>query len=170
MADQPNLPAQPPAPAAPPATPPPANGETAPGPVPYDRFKQINDERNELERRLKAIEAKLKTDEESALTEQKKWQELATKREGELKQERLERLRLTVATANGLPVEFAGRLMGETEDELKADALRLKEFIKPREGPGVPPALPGGQPPKLDLTRMTPKEIREKKAVLLQQR
>lgn len=137
----------------PPASPPPADngsGGDEAKTVPYARFAEINSEKKALEERLAKIEADAKARQEKELAEQNKWKELAEAREKELEAERLNRLRLQVATAKGLPVEFASRLQGGNEKELAEDAARLAEFIRPNV-PGVPPA-PGRKPPGPQFT------------------
>lgn len=127
--------------APPPQTPPPANGGEEEKTVPYDRFKQVNDQLKTLQAELSQYQAQQKADAEKRLVDEKKWQELAEKREQELKEERTARLRLDVTLRSGLPAEFAGRLVGTTEQELLADAEKVKGFIKPTT-PGTPPAPP----------------------------
>lgn len=178
----------------PPAAPvtPPASEPTPPDDKPADSAKTydeayVKELRNEnatrrknekaLEARLAEIEAAQKQADDAKLTEQQKWQELAQRRETELAQmkaqlesERVERLRLTVATAYAArlpkvgdldPVrEFASRLRGSSEDELKADAEQLISLIAPvtpqesapsqgQQNPArrqTTTAVPGGQP------------------------
>lgn len=139
-----------------PGTPPPATPTAADGggedakTVPYARFAEVNGEKKALEERLAKIEADAKTRAEQELAEQNKWKELAEAREKELEKERLNNLRLKVATAKNLPVEFAGRLQGSNEKELTEDAARIAEYLKPNV-PGVPPA-PDRKPPSPQFT------------------
>lgn len=62
-----------------------------PGPIPYDRFKQVNEQRKALEERLSALEdeenkrkEQAKKAEEKRLEEQEKYQELATQYKADL--------------------------------------------------------------------------------------
>ncbi len=162
-------PVTPPVPPPPVTTPPPAE----PGPVPYDRFKQVNDKANLLEQRLAQLETSQRITEEQKLVEQKKWEELAKQRETELKTERTERLRLEVATAKGLPVGLAGRLQGDDKAAMEKDAdmilVQIAEAAKGRQGPGVPPPPQGGRPVQTDLSKMTPEEIRKQTPAILNQ-
>jgi hypothetical protein len=136
--------------------------------VPYDRFQQVVKERQDLEKRLEALEKaeKEKADKEAA--DQGKWKELAEKRELELKVERLRLTRLEVGAKKGIPVDLVGRLQGQTAEEIEKDAEALLAFLKPASGPGVPPAGKGSSPAPLDMSKMTPKEIREKAGELWQ--
>lgn len=118
----------------------------------------------DLEKRLSDIEAQNKQAEDAKLAEQNEWKTLAEKRAAELETQQktfaereLALLRKTVASqyASRLvkpegedldPVsEFAVRLSGATEEELKADAERLiKLFGTP---PAQAPEQPGRKPP-----------------------
>ena len=137
-----------------------------PGPVPYDRFKEMLDARRAAEARLAEIEAAQKTATEKQLADEKRWQELAEARERELKTERLSRLRLEVATKKGLPIELAARLQGDTAGEIEADADALLKLVpkapEGRGGPGVPPPARGTRPAgPVDFSAMTPAQVRE---------
>ncbi len=143
--------------------------QQTPGPVPYERFKQVNDALREMQERLAQVEEERKEAEERELKEKEDWKTLAEKREAELRMERLARLRLQVATMKGIPVAMADRLRGETEEELLKDADVLLPLLRPVEGPGVPPAGRGGQAQKFDLTTMSPEEIRKNRAAILAQ-
>ena len=132
-----------------------------PGPVPYDRFKQVNDELKTMRDRMAKIEADKKTADEERLKKQEEWQKLAEQREAELKDERLKRTRLEIATQKGIPADLAGRLQGETAEEMEKDADALLAFLKPATGPGVPPAGPGRGKKPVDLDNMTAEQVRE---------
>jgi hypothetical protein len=142
------------------------NQEQPPGPIPYERFKEVNERAKELEARLEKIEADQKAQREKELAKQNKWKELAEQREQDLVTERQNRLRLQVAAQTGIPVELADRIQGSDEEAMAGDAKRLLEFLKPAAGPGVPPSNPSSEPAALDITTMTPEEIRQNKAKL----
>jgi hypothetical protein len=141
--------ADPPAPA--PTPDPQAPDSGPPSSVPYDRFKEVNDKRKQLEAQLADFEKAAKEAKEKELAEQKKFQELAEQYKNELESERLNRLRLEVATRHNLPLDLATRLQGKDADELAADAAKLAELVKPA-APGVPPA-PGRSGPTAGFTR-----------------
>jgi hypothetical protein len=162
--DQP--PAGDPPKADPPKTDPPKTDP--PGPVPYDRFKEVLDGKNALEARLKKLEDLQKTAQEEELKKTQQWEQLAKQREEELKAEKINRLRLEVASKKGLPVELAARLQGDTLEALEKDAEGLLPLLKPK-APGVPPPGPKGSAGDLDISKMSPKEIREHSAKLMEQ-
>lgn len=148
----------------PPKTDPPASDppkSDPPGPVPYERFKEVNDQLKATNDRLAKLEADQKAAADKEAAEQGKWQELAEKRDAELKVERLARIRLEVATKKGIPVELAGRLTGETAEDMEKDAEALLQHLKPATGPGVPPAGKGQGSKPLDLSSMTPEQVRQ---------
>lgn len=145
----------------PPANPTNDANKQQPGPVPYDRFAEINEQNKALQAKLQTIEAKQKEADETRLKEENKFKELYEQRERELAAEKLARARLEVATKKGLPADLAARLQGDTTEAMEEDADKLLQFMKPSEGPGVPPAGKGGTPKPLDLSSMTPEEIRK---------
>jgi len=111
-----------------------------------------------------ALQTKLTAEqqaEQQRLIDEKKYQDLyeqeKAKREASEAQVRtaqLDALRITVGAAAGLPVELAARLVGTTEEELKADADKLKALLPLPPGqtpaPGAPrqttTPIPGGAP------------------------
>lgn len=146
-----------------------SGNDQQPGPVPYERFKEVNGRLKKMGDRLAEIEQERRDAEERQLKDQEKWKELAEKREQELAAERRARLRLQVASSKGIPADLADRLQGESAEEMAADADWMLEYLKPSEGPGVPPAKKGGGSTKLDLESMSPGEIRQKKGELWDQ-
>jgi len=159
-------PAVPPPVAPPPAVPPVTPPAEPPGPVPYDRFKQVNDELRTLQAAQATQAATAKAAADKQLADQAQWQKLAEQREIELKVERAKALRANVALAKGLPAELAARLQGDDETALNADADKLLALVqaaaKGAQGPGVPPPPgPGGRPVQVSVANMTPAQVRE---------
>lgn len=144
-------------------------------PVPYERFKEVNDAKLALEKELASSLAKF-GDERAGLEkqiEELKGQALASadqlKRAGEdLSAAEGSLLRVRVAVGNNLPLEFAERLKGSTEAELVADAKQVAALLKPAS-PGVPPPPPAAQPVTFDVRTMTPAQIREHAPKILAQ-
>lgn len=135
-----------------------AESEAGPGPVPYARFKEVNDQRLALETAAqKAVE-----DAQKATSDLQAEKERAAQLTKDLEAERGATARLRVAAQKGIPFDLAERLQGQTAEEIAADADRLLPFIaKPPTSPGVPPAG-GGQPPApVDVSRMSPAQIRQ---------
>lgn len=144
-----------------------------PGPVPYERFKEINDQFKTLKADWDKAQKSAQTAKETELKEQQKWQKLYEEREAELSREKQTNTRLRVATTKGLPADLVDRLQGSTEEELSADAEKLLALFKPAaedkaKAPGVPPSR-GSKPARLDMSTMTPAQIREHKDALYQQ-
>ena len=143
--------------------------QQTPGPVPYDRFKEINEALKAANDQLAALEKTRGEAEEADLKKQEKWKELAEKREAELAVERAKLLRLKVAGEKGIPLAMADRLRGATEEEMIKDAETLLPLLKPAEGPGIPPVKKGGEAQKFDLESMSPEEIRKNRDAIMKQ-
>ena len=67
-------------------------------------------------------------------------------------------LKTRIAMEHKIPFELAGRLTGETEDELKADAQSLSGFITQK--PSLP--LASTEPPAIDATEQAYTNIIQK--------
>ena len=150
-----------------------ANSQQEPGPVPYERFKEVNETAKQLQARLAKFEADQKKAEESTLKEQQKWEQLFKERDAELSKERTNNLRMKVALEKKLPAKLIDRLQGATEEELAADADALLSLMAPAateapRAPGVPLSR-GSKPARLDIDGMTPAQIREHKEALYRQ-
>lgn len=50
-----------------------------------------------------------------------------------------------IAHENGIPLELANRLQGNTEDEVKADAKTLSSFFSPKSAPPLKTTVPTSQ-------------------------
>ncbi len=121
-----------------------------PGEEPLDlerakaKIRKANSEAENLRKRLKELEPlaeKAKELEEASKSDQEKLTERASKAEAEAKSAAQEALRLRVALRKGLAETQAKRLVGETEEELEADADDLIASFKP-EGEGDAPRRP----------------------------
>lgn len=90
---------------------------------------------------LEATEAKRK---EAELTELQKVQKRAEEAEARLKAAERRMLCDEIARKLGLPPQLAGRLQGETPEEIEADAKQLLEVIPKKTAPSLNPTNPGG--------------------------
>lgn len=136
--------------------------EGKPGPIPYERFKEINEKAAKLEQEVKKFQEAEKKREEAAQAEEGKWKELYEKRDAEYKQLETRQAKIEAAAELGLPLELVDRLKGETSEEIRKDAESMLDFLKPQEGPGVPFRKRHSNPPDvLDLNKMTAEEIRK---------
>lgn len=69
-------------------------------------------------------------------------------------------LRAKVAAKHGLPAELAARIVGQTEEELNADAAQLKKLVPTLASPGnAPNPKPGVVTPE-DLSKHYEKKMR----------
>lgn len=162
MAETDPTPAPAPAPApAPQADPPaPAPAPAADKHVPYERFKEVNDQLKALKDQIKSLTG----EKEQQQTTAKTLEDRLAAIEKERSDAAAENLRLKVAARKQLPDDLADRLRGTTAEELEADADRLLAFVKPKSGPGVPPPAGGRPASRLDLSNMTAAEIRKARA------
>jgi len=111
--------------------------------------KRALDAEREANRALKAEKAelaeKLQKLEDRDKSEEQKRQEafdaaVAAKSESDARAAAAEKalIRFEVATDKGIPSELVGRLVGETREELEADADKLLEFIGEQDKPRRP--------------------------------
>lgn len=147
----------PPTPPTPPAPQPPAND---PGPVPYPRFKEVNDKWRDTQKQLDTILQERQEAEEKEQREQGQFEQLLVTRDTELAAATGENLRLRVAMEKELPADLIDRLRGEDRAALETDADALLELLKPRT-PGVPPTSRTGEPPATDMANMSPEDVRK---------
>ena len=155
-------------PAEAPKEPPAPPKEPEPKTIPYERFKEINDKANDLEKQMQKFTDAQKKASEDALKEQNKWKELYESKEKEAAEKAQENLKLRVAQEKGIPADLTDRLVGATKEELEADADKLLAFMKPGS-PGIPPKGKTGTAALLDIKNMSPKEIRENASELMRQ-
>lgn len=91
-------------------------------------YKEKIDELQGFSEKVKSYEQQLN---ELQNTLQAKEQELAQvgDLQSKLKSYELENLKIKIANQAGIPLDLAGRLSGETEEEIKVDAEKLASFI-----------------------------------------
>lgn len=124
------------------------------GPVPYDRFKAVNDKAKALAQQLAELEARQKAEQEKQLAEQGKFRELYEKAEAERRDLERQHLRFKVAQETGLPVELSDRLAGDDESAMRADAQRLAAFVRPRTAPNIDAQTPDQTPQQFTLAQI----------------
>lgn len=84
-------------------------------------FDQLKSEKEQLEQQLQQLNDKL--------TAQEKELSSVEELQSKLKTYELENLKIKIANQAGIPLDLAGRLSGETEEEIKADAEKLAGFV-----------------------------------------
>lgn len=155
---------------------PPATTVTPPEPLEEKKFTQAELEKHiaeRLEQAKRVNDEKLAKEKQAAmqkeLVDKQEWQKLAetTKAELEAANRKLHdaellNIKRDVGSKYNIPAELVGRLVGETVDEIEADATKVAPLfvVKPGEkpSPGVTPTNPGG-----DATpRETPDERRKR--------
>ena len=143
-----------------------------PDPVPYDRFKEVNDENRTMAARLKVMEEEEDERKAEDAKEQGKFEELYEEEKGKREASEQDLLKRDVALEKGLPADFVKRLQGKDREELEKDADSLLELIE--EAKSGKKGIKDGSSKKsdtdkLEIDDMTPEEIREKAGELLSQ-
>ena len=87
------------------------------------------------------------TDLQNALEGYKGYEDKLTEKSNLIKQYETKELKYRIANEKGIPLELAGRLSGETEEELKQDAETLSSFVAKKQQP-LP--LKDTEPAKID--------------------
>ncbi len=67
---------------------------------------------------------------ETSLKEFEGFEDKLTEKDNKIKEYELENLKYRIANENGIPLELASKLSGETEEDLKKDAETLSSFIR----------------------------------------
>ncbi len=93
----------------------------------YEGFEAIKEENENLKNQVNTLQSEIEktkgySDEIAELT-------------GKVKDYELNSLKTKYAMENGIPFKFAGRISGNTEEEIKADAESLSEIFKIQSKP-----------------------------------
>lgn len=153
----------PPAPPVPPAGDPPAGDPPAPPAeklVPQSQVNLIVEQRlaQDRERRKAEADAEKRRIEAEAAAKNGEWEKVAKTHESTISEKDAEIARLTAEIANRdkaatrtkvgaeakLPPELWGRILGETEDEMRADAKELAKTVAPPAAHRIDPGRAGG--------------------------
>ncbi len=140
----------------------------------HPRFQKLNKERNDAIAELERIRAEAQNRETEELTAQKKWEDLYNKETKETAKLKKENLRLKIG--RDLPDEIAERLQGETEEEMRADAEKMRALFKTDKSEtaedktksktkSIPSKSKDGSPTKISGS---PAEIRANKKAILE--
>lgn len=103
-------------------------------------FDQLKNEKEQLEQKLQQLNDKL--------TAQEKELSSVEELQSKLKTYELENLKIKIANQAGIPLDLAGRLSGETEEEIKADAEKLASFVNKKPTLPLKPSEPQNVDPK----------------------
>lgn len=107
-------------------------------------LENVRRDRADLKKRLDELEREKKDREDAAKTEEQRREEARQAAEAEAKAAKIEAARLRVALKKNLTESQAKRLVGETEEELEADADELLATFASGDGDGQEP--PTGRP------------------------
>jgi|SRR5690625_2431442 len=97
-----------------------------------EQLESVQSEKAQLEEQLQNLQQTLssKDEELKSIDDLKK----------QIKSYELNELKTNVAIKAGIPLELAGRLSGETEDEIKADAEKIAGYVQQQQP--TPPLRP----------------------------
>lgn len=116
-----------------------------------ERYKKeiagLNKRNSELEGKVKKTEMEKMSEAERIEAERR---ELEAEKQA-IKQQKIDLMVARELASSGLPEEFAKRISGETEDEIKADVKWLKDFLTSKAhelSEGEIAKRLGGEPPK----------------------
>jgi len=101
---------------------------------------EVTEIKAEYEKRIAEAAEQIKSVKESHASQDAEFKSLSERAE---KAEKA-LLKNRIAHENGLPLELSARLIGDTEDELKADAESLASFMKPQTAPPLASFEPKG--------------------------
>jgi|SRR5690554_4812285 len=90
-----------------------------------DDYEELKTEKTNLEQQLSDLQKTLTTKEEEFSTYEDNLKQL----EKEVETYKLKDLKTSIAVQAGIPLELAGRLSGNTEEEIKADAEKIAGFV-----------------------------------------
>ena len=88
-------------------------------------YEELKDEKATLEQQLNELQQSLASKDEQLKSVEDLKKEVETYK--------LKELKTTIAVQAGIPLELAGRLSGETEEEIKADAEKIAGFVNKKQ-------------------------------------
>lgn len=106
----------------------------------YADYDQIKTRNSQLETEVAGLQSTI----EESNNVVKSHEQIVADLNAKLADQETASLRTKIALQNGLPIEFADRIVGDDEESIKADVERLAAFVKPK--PAVPP-LRDPEPP-----------------------
>lgn len=109
------------------------------------RVRKANREAAKYRARAKAAEEKLQKDADAKKSEKEKLEERARKAEERATKLEHEAHQRTAAEKAGLPLKYASRLRGDSEDELLEDAKEMVEDLGVKADDSTPPVRRGPQ-------------------------
>ena len=97
----------------------------------YTDYEELKTKNVDLEKELTELKKSLESSTSSKTELEKQIEELT----GKVKAHDLSSLKIRYALENGIPYHLAGRISGDDEDSIKADAQSLSDFFKSQTPP-----------------------------------
>ena len=109
-------------------------------------YEELKNEKTTLEQQLNDLQQSLASKDEQLKSVEDLKKEVETYK--------LKELKTSIAIQAGLPLELAGRLSGETEEEIKADAEKLVDLIPKNKPLPLKPTEPPVDDKQRELEQM----------------
>lgn len=109
---------------------------------PADDYEELKNAKATLEKQIAELNTSLQSEQEKHADYDKNLDQL----NNQVKEYEKTNLKYKIASQAGIPIDLAGRLAGETEDEIKADAEKLAGFVNKKQ----PLPLKSTEPLKVD--------------------
>lgn len=97
----------------------------------YTDYEELKTKNVDLEKELTELKKSLESSTSSKTELEKQIEELT----GKVKAHDLSSLKIKYALENGIPYNLAGRISGDDEESIKADAQSLSDFFKSQTSP-----------------------------------
>lgn len=97
----------------------------------YTDYEELKTKNVDLEKELTELKKSLESSTSSKTELEKQIEELT----GKVKAHDLSSLKIRYALENGIPYNLAGRILGDDEESIKADAESLSDFFKSQTPP-----------------------------------
>lgn len=97
----------------------------------YGDLESLIKEKKTLEEQVSSLSEQIKAQTEKSATFDSQLAEMTAK----VKNYETASVKQRIAHEYGVPFEMAGRLTGETEDEIRADAQTVAKYLKPKDAP-----------------------------------
>lgn len=106
----------------------------------YGDLEELSNSKKTLEEEISKLNAQIKEQTEKSTNFDTQLAEMQAK----VKSYETASVKQRIAHEYGVPFEMAGRLTGETEDEIRSDAQTIAKFLKQKDAPPLGTTEPAG--------------------------
>lgn len=104
-------------------------------------YEDLKSAKETLEKQVNDLNSSLNDTNEKYDAQKSSLEEL----QSQVKSHETQNMKIRIANQAGLPLDLAGRLSGETEEEIKADAEKFSSFVSKPERLPLKPTEPAGK-------------------------